>query len=63
MLCLTRKIFNDYNKQKVIIEFEGKLIEVAVLDIYGKQVKLGIEAPSDVKVHRQEIWEKIVTGE
>ena len=34
-------------------------ITVTVVDIQGDKVRLGIEAPNDVAVHRQEIWDKI----
>ncbi len=47
MLVLTRK------KHEVILI--GKDIKVYVLEIYGDKVKLGIEAPRDMPVHRKEI--------
>lgn len=34
-------------------------ISVTVLGVNGMQVRLGVEAPSDVEVHRQEIYERI----
>lgn len=34
-------------------------ITIKVLDIKGGQVKIGIEAPSHVMVHREEIYKKI----
>ncbi len=37
----------------------GDDIKVSVLDCQGKQIKLGIIAPKDVKVYREEIFEKI----
>ena len=51
MLVLTR-----HPDQKIII---GDDIEITVLGMAGKQVKLGIEAPKDVTVHREEIYNKI----
>ncbi len=53
MLVLTRRI-----GENVII---GDNIIIRVLDIAG-QVKLGIEAPKDITVHREEIYEKIQTA-
>ncbi len=46
----------------------GDNIDVTVLDIRGRQVRLGINAPKDVSVHREEIYlriqkEKQGTGE
>ncbi len=52
MLILTRKI-----GECITI---GDQIRVYVVDIKGKQVRLGIEAPSDAVVHRQEIYQKIL---
>lgn len=37
----------------------GDGIEVKVISIDGDQVKLGIEAPRHIKVHRQEVFEAI----
>jgi carbon storage regulator len=51
MLVLTRK-----PDESVII---GDTIAVTVLSIEGDQVKLGITAPKQVSVHRQEIYEQI----
>jgi len=51
MLILTRKL-----GESITI---GDDIKVSILRIHGKQVKLGIEAPNDVVVHRKEIYIKI----
>lgn len=37
----------------------GDNIDVTVLDIRGRQVRLGINAPKDVSVHREEIYLRI----
>jgi carbon storage regulator len=51
MLVLTRK-----DKQSIMI---GDDIEVTVLSNDGTKVRLGIQAPSDVSVHRTEIYLEI----
>lgn len=51
MLILTRRI-----GETICI---GDHITVTVLGISGGQARLGIEAPRDVPVHRQEIAERI----
>lgn len=51
MLILTRKL-----GESITI---GDKIRVSVLGIRGRQVRLGIDAPSDVVVHREEIYVKI----
>jgi carbon storage regulator len=37
----------------------GDTIVVTVLEVRGDHVRLGIDAPSDVEVHRQEVYEAI----
>ena len=51
MLILSRR-----KDESVIID--GR-IEVAIVDIKGDQVKLGIKAPRDVKVFRNEVFQAI----
>ena len=51
MLILTRKL-----GESITI---GDDIKVTVLGVFGRQVRIGIEAPSKVVVHREEIYVKI----
>jgi len=51
LLILTRKV-----GESVAI---GDDIQISVVEIKGSQVKLGIRAPREVSVHRQEIYLKI----
>ena len=37
----------------------GDNVKVSVLGISGNQVRLGIEAPKDVSVHREEVYLRI----
>ncbi len=37
----------------------GDDIEITVVDIRGDKVRLGINAPPEVSVHRKEVWEAI----
>ncbi|AMV18628.1 carbon storage regulator CsrA [Planctomyces sp. SH-PL14] len=37
----------------------GDNIVITVVDIRGDKVRLGIQAPSDVPVHREEVYEAI----
>lgn len=55
MLILTRKA-----GEKLLI---GDNIEITILNVRGGQVKLGINAPKDVAVHREEIYRKIKSTE
>jgi carbon storage regulator len=37
----------------------GNDVTVTVLGVKGKQVRLGIEAPKNVSIHREEIYQRI----
>ena len=51
MLVLSRK-----KDESIII---NDLIKVTVVEIRGDKVRLGIDAPKDVSVHRQEVYAAI----
>lgn len=51
MLILTRKV-----GESLLI---GDDISITVLSVRGNQVKIGINAPKDVSVHREEIYQRI----
>ena len=51
MLVLTRKVGESINV--------GHEVKIVVLEVKGRQVKLGIEAPAHVPVHRSEVYQKI----
>ena len=42
--------------------FIGDDIKITVLDIRGGQVRLGITAPESIKVHREEVYQRINQG-
>lgn len=52
MLVLTRKVGESINI--------GNSIKITVVSIDGSQVRLGIDAPRDVIVHREEVYKKII---
>ena len=52
MLVLTRKIGESIQI--------GDDVRLTILSVQGRSVKVGVTAPKDVTVHREEIYEKIV---
>ena len=55
MLVLTRK-----KNESIVI---GENIVVTMIDVRGDKVRLGIDAPKEVSVHRREVYEAIQRGE
>ena len=51
MLILTRKV----NESLLV----GDDVKLTVLGIKGGQIRIGISAPRDVSVHRQEVYDRI----
>jgi len=51
MLVLSRK-----KNESIVINSD---ITITIVEIRGDKVRLGIVAPKDVAVHRQEVWEAI----
>lgn len=54
MLVLSRKV-----NESIVI---NDTITVVVVEVRGDKVRLGIDAPKDVVVHRQEIYDAIRAG-
>ena len=52
MLILTRKV-----GERLVI---GDVVTVTVLGVKGNQIRVGIDAPHEVQVHREEIYQRIL---
>ena len=53
MLIFTRKL------GKSIVIGDDAAIDITILGVKGGQVRIGIAAPKDVSVHREEIYQRI----
>ena len=52
MLVLTRSV-----GERLFIQ-DG-VIKIQVLEVKGNQVRIGIEAPKDIAIHREEVFDRI----
>ena len=52
MLVLTRRL-----GETIVI---GDDVVIKIVDIHGKQIRIGIEAPTEISVYRGEIYERIM---
>lgn len=53
MLVLTRS-----TGERLVIGDEGEVV-LTVLDVRGTQVRIGVQAPRHIAVHREEIFQRI----
>jgi carbon storage regulator len=57
MLVLSRR-----SQESVVVggtSTVDRMLKVTVLEINGGRVRLGFDVPSDIPVHRMEVWERI----
>lgn len=54
MLVLNRK-----KGETIVI---GDNIRLTVIDVQGDQVKIGIDAPKNVSIYREEIYQEVITA-
>lgn len=58
MLVLSR-----HRGEVIVLGREPNLILLHVVEIRGDKVRIGVDAPSDVPVHRKEVYDAIQNGE
>jgi carbon storage regulator len=52
MLIMTRR-----TGEKIMI---GSNITITILDVQGNQIRVGVDAPREVTVHREEVYRRII---
>ena len=55
MLILTRKVGESL--------LSGDDVSITILNVRGNQVKIGVKAPKEISVHREEIYQRIKQAE
>lgn len=54
MLVLSRKC-----NERIVVDLNGETVTIEVLQVKGGRVRLGIDAPSQVAVHREELRSRL----
>ena len=57
MLVLSRK-----KGEEIVLCVEGQTVRVRIVKVDGKTVRVGVEAPEAVLVHRKEVWDRLCAG-
>lgn len=55
MLVLSRK-----KGEQIVVAIGNRTALIRIVDVRGDKVRVGITAPQDVAVHREEIWNRLL---
>lgn len=55
MLVLSRKL-----GERIILRLEDRIVYVRIVELRRNKVRVGVAAPSDVEVHREEAWIRMI---
>lgn len=58
MLVLSRK-----TGEQIVVALGDQEVTIEVIKNQGKNVRLGVQAPPEVAVHRREVWDNIVAAD
>ena len=56
MLVLSRKC-----GERVVVSLNGEVITIEIIKVRGSRVRIGVEAPRHIAVHREEVWNRLAT--
>ena len=54
MLVLSRR-----TGEQIVMALEDHLIRIRIVEVRGDKVRVGVTAPADVVVHREEVWDQL----
>ena len=54
MLVLSRK-----KNESIIINDGDKIVRLKIIEINGNSIRIGFEAPKEISIHREEVYESI----
>ena len=55
MLVLSRR-----QREQIVLGVGDRVVTIHVVRVQGNRVRLGVEAPRDVVIHRREVWDRVV---
>ena len=56
MLVLSRKC-----GERVVVSLNGEVVTIEIMKVRGSRVRVGVEAPMHVAIHREEVWSRLAT--
>ena len=57
MLVLARKV-----SERIVVSLGGETVTIEILKIAGNRVRVGVDAPASVAVHRHEVWDRMAAA-
>lgn len=56
-------VFSRRKGEQIVVSVDGTTILIQVVETRGSQVRVGITAPPEVVVHRQEVWRDLLPAD
>ena len=53
MLVLSRKC-----NERIVVDLNGDSVTIEIVQIKGGRVRIGVKAPEQVAIHREELWHR-----
>ncbi len=56
MLVLSRKC-----GERIVVSLKGEAVTIEIMKVRGNRVRVGVEAATNVAIHREEVWSRLAT--